>query len=293
MKRLIIVAVFFVFTMLSCAVGKSVIKPDSDISTIKTNSPSDKISRKVLMAGNWKMNKTVSESLSVIKTLKKAISDVKDVEILIFPSYTALQAINNETKDSNINIGAQNLFWEAKGAFTGEISPAMIKDTGCSYVLIGHSERRQYFGETDETVNKKIKAAMAEGLIPIVCIGETLKEMETNVTFQAIEKHMREGLAGLTVEQASSLVIAYEPVWAIGTGIPVTPDRAQETHAFIRKIYAKMYKEAADKIRILYGASVNPENVSAFMKKPDIDGSLVGKASLEAESFSKLIKYSK
>ena len=293
MERLIIVAVFFVFTMLSCVAGKSVIKPDSDISTIKTNSPSDKISRKVLMAGNWKMNKTVSESLSVIKTLKKAVSDVKDVEILIFPSYTALQAIHNETKDSNINIGAQNLFWETKGAFTGEISPAMVKDAGCSYVLVGHSERRQYFGETDETVNKKTKAALLNGLGPVVCVGETLKEREDGVTFKVIEKQVREGLAGLASEQAALVVIAYEPVWAIGTGKTATPDQAQEVHAFIRKVYAQMYKNAVDKVRILYGGSVNSGNVSDLMKKPDIDGGLVGGASLEAESFVKLVKYFK
>jgi triosephosphate isomerase len=249
--------------------------------------------RKPLMAGNWKMNKTISEAVGVIKALKSVVADVKDVEILLCPTFTALYAASNEVKGSNINIGAQNLFWEAKGAFTGEISPAMVKDSGCSYVLVGHSERRQYFGETDETVNKKTKAALANDIIPIVCIGETLKEREDNVTFKVIEKQIREGLTGLTSEQSSVVVIAYEPVWAIGTGKTATPDQAQEVHAFVRKIYAEMYKDAAGKVRILYGGSVNPGNVSELMNQPDIDGGLVGGASLEAESFAKLVKYSK
>jgi len=246
-----------------------------------------------LMAGNWKMNKTVSEAVAMAKALKPLVGDVKDVEILICPVFTSLYAVNQEIKNSNIKLGAQNLFWEAKGAFTGEISPNMIKDAGCSYVIIGHSERRQYFGETDETVNKRTKAAFASALIPIVCVGETLQERENNVTFKVVEKQIRDGLAGLTNEQASTLVIAYEPVWAIGTGKTATPQQAQEVHAFIRKLYAEIYKDAADKVRILYGGSVNPKNVSDLMKQPDIDGGLVGGASLEADSFCQLVKYSK
>ena len=246
-----------------------------------------------LMAGNWKMNKTAGEAVAMAKALKPLVSGVKDVEILICPVFTSLYALNQEIKDSNIKLGAQNLFWEAKGAFTGEISPHMIKDAGCSYVIIGHSERRQYFGETDETVNKRTKAAFAGGLIPVVCVGETLQERENNVTFQVIEKQIRDGLSGLTGDQASALVIAYEPVWAIGTGKTATPEQAQEVHAFIRKLYAEIYKDAADKVRILYGGSVNPKNVSDLMKQPDIDGGLVGGASLEADSFSQLVKYSK
>ncbi|MDR1433584.1 triose-phosphate isomerase [Candidatus Endomicrobiellum devescovinae] len=249
--------------------------------------------RKPLMAGNWKMNKTVAEAVSVVKALKSSIADVTDVEVLICPTFTALYAVNNEVKGSNINIGAQNLFWEPKGAFTGEISPTMVKDTGCSYVLIGHSERRQYFNETDETVNKKTKAALVAGLIPVICIGETLKEREQNITFKVIEKQIKEGLAGLTPQQAETIVIAYEPVWAIGTGKTATPDQAQEVHAFTRKVYSQMYGDASQKVRILYGGSVNPTNVSDLMKQPDIDGGLVGGASLEAESFTKLVKYSK
>ncbi|MDR2252044.1 MAG: triose-phosphate isomerase [Endomicrobium sp.] len=249
--------------------------------------------RKPLMAGNWKMNKTVAEAVSVVKALKSSIADVTDIDVLICPTFTALYAVNNEVKGSNINIGAQNLSWETKGAFTGEISPTMVKDAGCSYVLIGHSERRQYFNETDETVNKKTKAALVAGLIPVICIGETLKEREQNITFKVIEKQIKEGVVGLTPQQAATIVIAYEPVWAIGTGKTATPDQAQEVHAFTRKIYNQMYGDASQKVRILYGGSVNPTNVSDLMKQPDIDGGLVGGASLEAESFTKLVKYSK
>ncbi|MDR2426143.1 MAG: triose-phosphate isomerase [Endomicrobium sp.] len=250
--------------------------------------------RKPLMAGNWKMNKTVEEAVSMVKALKKAVSDIEDVEILICPAFTALYAVNNEIKGTNINLGAQNLFWEAKGAFTGEISPYMVKDAGCSYVIIGHSERRQYFAETDETVNKRVKAAFSADLIPVVCVGETLEEREKNMTFKVIETQIRGGLANLSEEEASAIVIAYEPVWAIGTGKTATPLQAQEVHDYIRKLYKEIYKDAAaDKIRILYGGSVNPKNVSDLMKQPDIDGGLVGGASLEAESFSQLVKYSK
>jgi triosephosphate isomerase len=248
--------------------------------------------RKPVMAGNWKMNKTIAEAVTVIKALKSSIADITEVEVLICPTFTALYAVNNEVKGSNINVGAQNLFWEPKGAFTGEISPAMVKDAGCSYVLIGHSERRQYFNETDETVNKKTKAALVVGLIPMICIGETLKEREQNITFKVIEKQIKNGLAGLTQQQAATIVIAYEPVWAIGTGKTATPDQAQEVHAFTRKVYNQMYGDASQKVRILYGGSVNPANVSDLMKQTDIDGGLVGGASLEAESFTKLVKYS-
>ncbi|MDR3111581.1 MAG: triose-phosphate isomerase [Elusimicrobiota bacterium] len=249
--------------------------------------------RKPLMAGNWKMNKTIPDAVSFIKELKNTVADVKDVEILVCPTFTALYAVNNELKNSSAKLGAQNIFWEEKGAFTGEISPSMLKDAGCSYVIIGHSERRQYFGETDETVNKKTKAAIAAGLIPIVCVGETLKEREENITFKIIEKQVKEGIANLSVQEAENIVIAYEPVWAIGTGKTATPEQAQEVHEFIRKIYRQMYATAADKVRILYGGSVNPCNVSDLMKKNDIDGGLVGGASLKIEDFAKLINFAK
>jgi len=250
--------------------------------------------RKPLMAGNWKMNKTVSEAVDVVKVLKSVLSDVTEVEILVCPTFTALYAVNNEIRGSNINLGAQDIFWELKGAFTGEISPVMIKDVGCSYVIIGHSERRQYFGETNESVNKKTKAALAAGLAPVVCVGETLKEREDGAAFKVIERQIKESLIGLNAQQAFSAVIAYEPVWAIGTGKTATPEQAQEVHFFIRKMYAQMYDEGvAEKTRILYGGSVNPGNISELMKKPDIDGGLVGGASLGAESFAKLAKYLK
>jgi triosephosphate isomerase len=249
--------------------------------------------RKPLMAGNWKMNKTVEEAVSMVKALKEAVAGITDVEILVCPTFTSLYAVNNEIKGSNINLGSQNLFWEAKGAFTGEISPSMVKDSGCSYAIIGHSERRQYFGETDETVNKRTKAAFANGLIPVVCVGETLEEREKDITFKVIETQIRGGMANLPAEESETVVIAYEPVWAIGTGKTATPDQAQEVHAFIRKLYKEIYKDAADKVRILYGGSVNPKNVSELMKQPDIDGGLVGGASLEADSFAQLVKYQK
>ena len=245
--------------------------------------------RKPLMAGNWKMNKTIGEAVAMVKALKAAVLDIRDVEILICPTYTALYAVSNEIKGSNINLGAQNLFWEAKGAFTGEISPSMVKDAGCSYVIIGHSERRQYFCETDETVNKRTKAAFGAGLVPVVCVGETLEEREKGVTFKVIETQIRGGMANLTAEEAAAVVIAYEPVWAIGTGKTATPEQAQEVHAFIRKLYKEIYKDAADKVRILYGGSVNPKNVSDLMKQPDIDGGLVGGASLKADDFAKIV----
>lgn len=250
--------------------------------------------KKPLIVGNWKMNKTVSEAIEFVKILKNTISDVTNIEILICPPFTALHAVNNETRGSNISLGAQNLFWESKGAFTGEISPTMIKDIGCSYVIIGHSERRQYFAETNKIINKKIKTAFVTTLIPILCVGETFKEREDNVAFKIIEKQVRESLCGLTLEQASSIVIAYEPVWAIGTGETSSPEQAQEMHCFIRKIYEKIYgKNVADKVRILYGGSINPNNVLDLMKKPDINGGLVGGASLKVESFIKLIRYFK
>ncbi|MDR3281630.1 MAG: triose-phosphate isomerase, partial [Endomicrobium sp.] len=186
---------------------------------------------------------------------------------------------------------AQNIFWEQKGAFTGEISPVMLKDIGCSYVIVGHSERRQYFGESDEIVNKKIKVAIETGLVPIVCIGETFEEKKNDITFKVIEKQLKKGLARLDMEQADLVILAYEPVWAIGTGKIATPEQAQSVHAFIRETYAKMYNSSiAEKIRIIYGGSVSSVNIYEFIKNSDIDGGLVGGASLEVDSFTKIIK---
>ena len=248
--------------------------------------------RKPLMAGNWKMYKTAPEAVELVNGLKKNLADVKDREALVCVPFTDLQAVAQVLKNSNIAYGAQNMHWESKGAFTGEISPVMLKDAGCKYVIIGHSERRQYFGETDETVNKKMKAAFAAGIVPIVCIGETLQEREKNITLQVIEKQVKGGLVGLTPEQAGTVVIAYEPVWAIGTGKVATPQQAEEVHASIRKLYGQLYGvDAAEAVRILYGGSMKPDNVSELMKQPDIDGGLIGGASLEVDSFTKIVKY--
>jgi triosephosphate isomerase len=248
--------------------------------------------RKILIAGNWKMNKTIPEAISNIKELRSAISDViGGVEVLVCPAFTALFAVSNEVKGSNINIGAQNIFWEQNGAFTGEVSPAMLKDIGCSYVIIGHSERRQYFLENDEIVNKKIKAAIETGLVPILCIGETLEERKSGITFKVIEKQIKNGLASLRSEQVGLSVLAYEPVWAIGTGKIATPEQAQTAHDFIRKTCAEIYdSEIADRVRIIYGGSVNHANILELIRKPDIDGALVGGASLGVDSFTKIIK---
>jgi len=246
------------------------------------------------MAGNWKMHKTVAESIAMAKELKDLVAGVVDVELLLCPTFVSLYALSAELKGSNIKTGAQNVFWEEKGAFTGEISSQMVKDAGASYAIIGHSERRQYFGETDETVNKRTIAAFSAQVTPIVCVGETLQEREQDITFKVVETQLRGGMKGLSKEQSETAVIAYEPVWAIGTGKTATPAQAQEVHVFIRKVYAEMYGDAAaQKVRILYGGSVKPDNVAELMACPDIDGGLVGGASLEAASFAKLAKLGK
>ena len=244
------------------------------------------------MAGNWKMNKTVGEAIDLVRELKAAISGVKAVEVAVAPPFTALYAVRKELDGSSIGLAAQNLYWEEKGAFTGEVSPLMLKEVGCHYVIIGHSERRQFFGETDETVNRRIKAALAQGLKVIFCIGETLKEREEGKTFPVIEKQEEGGLKGLGDQEMRNMVIAYEPVWAIGTGKTATPEQAEEVHRFIRGKIEKLYsREVSEEIRIQYGGSVTPENVKGLMNQPDIDGALVGGASLKAESFSKIVRF--
>lgn len=244
------------------------------------------------MAGNWKMNKTVGEALDLVRELKAAISGVKTVEVAVAPPFTALYAIRKELEGSSIHLAAQNLYWEEKGAFTGEVSPLMLKEVGCDYVIIGHSERRQFFGETDETVNRRIKAALAQGLKVIFCIGETLREREEGKTFSVIESQVEGGLKGLGDQEMTNMVIAYEPVWAIGTGKTATPEQAEEVHRFIREKLEKLYsREVSEEIRIQYGGSVTPENVKGLMNQPNIDGALVGGASLKAESFSKIVRF--
>jgi len=238
------------------------------------------------------MHKTVKESVDTVESLKGLVSDVKDKEIVVAPVFTSLESVGKAIKASNIKLSAQNIFFEEKGAFTGEIAPAMLTDVGCSYAIIGHSERRQFFGETDDSVNKKIFAALKANLTPIVCIGESLGQREKGQTFTVVEKQLREGLKNVTKEQMVKLVIAYEPIWAIGTGKTATPDQAEDVHIFIRKTLGSIFgNDVSDKVRILYGGSVKPENISDLMSQPNIDGGLVGGASLKADSFAKIVKY--
>jgi triosephosphate isomerase len=245
-----------------------------------------------LMAGNWKMNKTVEEAIDLVKQLKAAISGVKGVEVAVAPAFTALYAVSKELKDSTVHLAAQNMFWEEKGAFTGEVSPLMLKEMSCAYVIIGHSERRQFFGETDETVNRRMKMVIAHGMKPIFCIGETLKEREENRTFLVLERQIEGGLKGIKENEVKTMVIAYEPVWAIGTGKTATPQQAEEVHRFIRQKLEKLYSRGvAAAIRIQYGGSVTPENVKGLMDQEDIDGALVGGASLKSDSFSKIVRF--
>ena len=244
------------------------------------------------IAGNWKMNKTVGEALDLVRELKGAVSGVKEVEVAVAPPFTSLHAVHKELEGSSIRLAAQNLYWEEKGAFTGEISPLMLKEVGCQYVIIGHSERRQFFGESDETVNRRIKAALAQGLRVIFCVGETLRDREEGKTFPLIEKQMEGGLKGLDGQGMGEMVIAYEPVWAIGTGKTATPEQAEEVHRFIRSKIQKLYsREVTEKIRIQYGGSVTPENIKGLMNQPDVDGALVGGSCLKAESFSKIVRF--
>jgi triosephosphate isomerase len=250
------------------------------------------MARLPFIAGNWKMNKTVGEALDLIRELKTAISGVKEVEVAVAPPFTALYAVRKELEGSSIRLAAQNLYWEEKGAFTGEISPLMLKEVGCQYVMIGHSERRQFFGESDETVNRRIKAALAQGLKVIFCIGETLRELEDGKTFLLIEKQIEGGFKGLGDKEMRNMTIAYEPVWAIGTGKTATPEQAEEVHRFIREKVEKLYsREVSEEIRIQYGGSVTPDNIKGLMSQPNIDGALVGGASLKAESFSKIVRF--
>ena len=247
--------------------------------------------RKPFIAGNWKMNKNAKEAVSLAKKLKNNLKNIKDRDVLICPGFAALCCVYEEIKGSNIRLGAQDMHSEDDGAFTGEVSPLMLKDF-CEYVILGHSERRQLFNETDESVNKKIKKALEHGLKPILCIGESLEERENDKTFDIIKNQLKKSLKNINKKEIKEIIIAYEPVWAIGTGKTATPGQAEEVHAFIREWVGKNYgSEAADKLRILYGGSVKPENAKELMEKEDIDGALVGGASLDAESFSKIVEF--
>ena len=247
--------------------------------------------RRPIIAGNWKMNKTPSEAVELVNQLKPLVKDA-EAEVVVCPPFVCLPAVAQALEGSNIALGAQNMHFEEKGAFTGEIAPGMLKEIGVKFVIIGHSERRQYFAETDETVNKKVHAAFAHDLTPIVCVGETLEEREQGITEKVVEKQTRAALAGLSCDNAEKTVIAYEPVWAIGTGKTATSQQANEVISFIRSIIADMFgNDVAEKIRIQYGGSMNAGNASELMAMPDIDGGLIGGASLKAEDFSKVVNY--
>lgn len=248
--------------------------------------------RTPLLAANWKMHKTLQEAASLARSLKERFSRLNGREVVLCPPFTSLVVMAEILKGGRMGLGGQDCHWENQGAFTGAVSPAQLKDAGCTHAIVGHSERRHYFGETDATVNLKAKAALVSGLIPIVCVGETLQEREKGETFKVIERQMTQGLSGISKEKASQMVVAYEPVWAIGTGKTAAPSQAEEVHVFIRGLLAKLISsEASAAIRILYGGSIKPDNIDELMKQPDIDGGLVGGASLELESFARIVNF--
>ena len=247
--------------------------------------------RKAIIAGNWKMNKTVDEAVKMIEELKPLVKDAK-CDVVVCPTFVCLDAVKKAVEGSNIKVAAQNMHFEESGAFTGEVSPGMLEAMGIDYVVLGHSERREYFNETDEALNKKVKAAFAHNLTPILCCGETLEQREAGVTDDFIACQIKVDMAGLTNEQAAKVVIAYEPIWAIGTGKTATKEQANETISAIRKVVEGMYgKEVADAIRIQYGGSVKPNTIKDQMAMSDIDGALVGGASLAAADFSAIVNY--
>jgi len=248
--------------------------------------------RTPVIAGNWKLFKTIGDATAMVTELKPLVATAKGVEVIVAPVFTALNSVAKVASGSAIKISAQDCYWQEEGAFTGEVSPSLLKDAGCSHVIIGHSERRQYFGETEESVNMKSKAAIAAGLTAIVCVGETLAERESGATFTVVERQLAGALAGFSDEMLSKVIVAYEPVWAIGTGKTASDDQAQEVHAFIRNLLSRLFgQSASDAMRILYGGSVKPDNVKGLMSRPDIDGALVGGASLKAESFAAIVNF--
>lgn len=249
--------------------------------------------RKAIIAGNWKMNKTPSEAATLIEGIIPLAKDA-DCDVVICPPFVDICKAVTMTKGTNIHVGAQNVHWAESGAFTGEISAAMLKELGVEYVIIGHSERRQYFGETDETVNMRVKAAIAAGLIPIMCVGESLEQRESGETNALVTMQINKGLSGIAAADVEKMVVAYEPIWAIGTGKTATDEQANETIGVIRGAIAGVYgKETAEKVRIQYGGSMKPANVKGLMAQSEIDGGLIGGAALKAEDFGKLINYNK
>jgi triosephosphate isomerase len=245
-----------------------------------------------MIAGNWKLHKTRAEARELVEALKTAVAGVQGVEIVVAPPFTALEATAAVLAGSTIRLAAQNCFPEASGAFTGEVSPMLLKDAGCRYVIVGHSERRQLFGESDEFINRKVQALLQTGIGCIFCIGETLEEREADRFFDVLRRQVRLGLKGVPAELLADLVVAYEPVWAIGTGKTASDEQAQEAHAFVRALLREQFgTEAGDAIRILYGGSVKPGNVDGLMAQPDVDGALVGGASLKTEEFARIVRF--
>ena len=248
--------------------------------------------RKPIIAGNFKMYKTINETIDYAKQFIDAVKDVTNIEIVIAPQALNILSITEVLKNTNIQISAQNVHWEDEGAFTGENSAKTLKSIGVNWTIIGHSERREYFGESDETVNKRIKNALKNNLKVIFCIGETLQERKDNLTLTKVQRQIEKGLEGITIEQLKSIVIAYEPIWAIGTGVTATKEQAQEVHHVIRQLLTEKFgKDISENMNILYGGSVKPNNIKELMSQPDIDGALVGGASLTVDSFKQIVKY--
>lgn len=237
------------------------------------------------------MNKNISESIELASSIKRSVYDITEMEIVLCPPFTSLSDVKEVILETNIRLGAQDVYWEKEGAFTGEISAGMLKNIGCEYCVIGHSERRQFFYETNETVNKKARALLRENIKPIVCVGEKLEERKAGRAFDVVKNHVENSLAGITRDEMLNIVIAYEPVWAIGTGVNATKEQAEEIHKYIRSLLKAMYdEEVADMVRIQYGGSVKPENIKELISEPDVDGALVGGASLKGDSFAAIIK---
>ena len=247
--------------------------------------------RMPVIAGNWKMHKTTGEAGALARAIKNGISDASRCQVVLAPPFTALPSVAAEIRGTSLILAAQNVHWEPKGAFTGEISIPMLEDVGCGMVILGHSERRQYFGETDASVNKRVRAVLNSTLQPIVCVGEILAERESGIHQSKVAQQLAGGLDGLTGQSLLRIILAYEPVWAIGTGRTASPETAQEMHGYIRSWLTEKFGENAKEVRILYGGSVKPENIDDLMRQPDIDGALVGGACLEAESFLRIIHY--
>jgi len=249
--------------------------------------------RKKIIAGNWKMNKTLSEAVDLANAVKEGLGNITEIDVVLCPPFTALRSVWEIIQETPIKLGAQNMHWENSGAFTGEISPSMLRDLFCWYVIIGHSERRTYFAETDEMVNRKVRAAITAHLVPIICVGETIQERQAGKAEEVVRTQLEKGLSGIASD-LRKVVIAYEPVWAIGTGVNATPEQAQQMHAFIRKVIENMSNsEIAESIRIQYGGSMKSSNAKDLLSQPDIDGGLIGGASLDARSFIEIVNASK